>query len=104
MSDISNDEYILCKGCGQRVGIWDVCPRCDTWPIVDSWFKEASASIASIRALSTQGRSLEEWKEDVTTAELSDNFFLHEMKISQADFFNDRFLIVQPPLTNGGDE
>ncbi len=96
MSGISNDAYILCKGCGQRVRMWDACPRCDTMPIVDTWFKEASASIASIRAL---------WKEDVTTAELSDNFFLHEMKISQADFFNDRFLIVQPHvLTSGGDE
>ncbi len=95
MSGISNDAYILCKGCGQRVRIWDACPRCDTMPIVDSWFEEASASIASIR---------EEWKEDATTAEWADNFFLHEMKISQADFFNDRFLIVQPPLTNGGDE
>lgn len=69
----------------------------------DDWFKEASAAIASVRAHMGM-RSFEEWKEDNVTRELSDNFFLHEMKISQADFFNDRFLIVQPPLTNGGDE
>jgi len=38
-------------------------------------------------------RAYDDWKEEQVTAELRDQFFLHEMKIASCDFTNDRIVV-----------
>ena len=48
-------------------------------------------------------RTYETWKEEQVTAELNDQFFLHEMGISPCDFTNDRIDVYPVMLSwNGG--